>query len=149
MIYDTLNNRAQYIALGRRFALGFSYLERFDPHTDDGHVAIEGDDVFASVQSYIPTTTSERLFEAHRVYADLQYIAAGEEVIQYAPLELLQEVMPYSNVNDASLYKGDDDFPLYMRLGRFAIFFPNDGHKPCCLWRGQDRVKKVVVKIRL
>lgn len=150
MIYDTLSNSRYYAAaLGERFALGLAYLERFDSSTSDGRVTLDGDDVFALVQSYIATPAGNRPFEAHRTYADIQFIAAGDEIIQYSPLGRLSETTPYSAATDVAWYSGDNDFPLYMRQGSFAILLPHDGHKPGCSWQTQERVKKVVVKIRL
>lgn len=149
MIYDTLNHLSHYVFLGPRFALGLSYLERFDPTTAEGRVTLDGDNVYALVQGYVPTPASQRPFEAHRLFADLQLVVIGEEIIHYSPLAQLRETTPYSSANDSALYAGDDDFPLYMRPGAFAILLPQDGHKPGCLWRMENRVKKVVVKVRL
>jgi YhcH/YjgK/YiaL family protein len=149
MIYDTLGNAATYYPLGHRFKLGFNYLSQFDPKTADGRVPIDGENVFAMVQSYVPEPAAQRSFEAHKVFADLQFVAEGEEVIFHSPLASLRETTPYLESGDAALYAGDDDFPILMRPGCFAIFYPCDGHKPGCVWRSSNRVKKVVIKIRL
>jgi len=149
MIYDTLDNAGLYLPLGPRFELGLRYLETFDPHTSDGRVPLDGNDVFALVQSYEPSIASSTLFESHRLFIDLHFIAAGEEIIQYAPLSQLRMTVPYSTDNDAALYNGSDDFPLFLGPRNFVFLFPSDGHKPCCLWRSPNRVKKVVIKIRL
>ncbi len=149
MIYDTLNNAAIYYPLGPRYKLAFDYLAQFDPETADGRVPLEGENVFALIQSYVPTPSAQRAFEAHRTYADLQFVAVGEELIFHSPLKKLRETTPYSATNDAALYAGDDDSSLLMGSGRFAIFNPNDGHKPGCVWRSSSPVKKVVIKIRL
>jgi YhcH/YjgK/YiaL family protein len=149
MVHDTLIHAARYYPLGPRFKLGFSYLEQFDPKTADGRISLDGENVFALVQSYLPKPASEHTFEAHRAHADLQFVAAGEEAIFYSPLARLRETTPYFADKDAAFYAGADDIPLVMGPGSFAIFFPQDGHKPCCLWRAAIPVKKVVVKIRL
>ncbi|MDB6167211.1 MAG: hypothetical protein JWM88_75 [Verrucomicrobia bacterium] len=149
MIFDQLANAALYANLGPRFALGLKFIREFNPAAPDGRVSLDGDDVYALVQSYVPTPAAGRPFESHRVYVDLQYVAVGEEIIQYSPLPALTVTTPYSAANDAALYSGADSFPLYFSPGSFAFLFPTDGHKPCCLWRSNERVKKVVVKIRL
>ena len=76
-------------------------------------------------------------------------MAAGAEIIQFSPLDRLRETKPYSSENDAALYSGTDDCPLFMRAGDFAVLFPQDGHKPGCLWRDAAPVRKVVIKVRL
>jgi YhcH/YjgK/YiaL family protein len=149
MIYDTLSNAAIYFPLGPRFRLGFDYLAQFDPDTADGRVPLEGEDVFALIQSYAPRPAAQRPYEAHRIFADLQFVAVGEEIIFHSPVVKLRETAPYATKDDAALYDGNDDSPLLMGSGRFAIFYPNDGHKPCCVWRSSSPVKKVVIKIRL
>jgi YhcH/YjgK/YiaL family protein len=149
MIYDTLAHASSYHSLSPRFQAALEYLRTFDPSTPDGKVPVQGDDVYAVVQSYIPTPASERPFEAHRKYADIQYVVSGEELIQYCPLAALAETKAYVDANDFALYKGPDDFPLFMTAGTFAILLPQDGHKPGCLWRDAGKVKKVVMKVRV
>jgi biofilm protein TabA len=149
MIYDTLAHAPLYRALGPRLALGLDYIIRFDPGTPVGRVALDGDNVYALVQSYQPTPAGQRPFESHRLYLDIQYVAAGEEIIGFSPLNLLSVTAPYSAEKDAALYAGADDRPLFMRPGDFTILFPQDGHKPGCLWREPVTVKKVVVKVRI
>jgi YhcH/YjgK/YiaL family protein len=129
--------------------MGFRYLAQFSPQTADGRISLDGENVFALIQSYAPTPSAHRPFEAHKTYVDLQFIAMGEEAIFYSPLDSLREITPYSAAGDAALYAGEDDFPLLMRPSCFAVFYPGDGHKPCCTWRAPTLVKKVVVKIRL
>jgi YhcH/YjgK/YiaL family protein len=149
MIHDTLGAAETYYPLGPAFRLGFEFLRRFDPATADGRIALDGDRVFALVQSYATTPASERLFEAHRSHADLQFVASGEEAIYYSPLGRLRENAPYSSVKDVALFDGENDMPLVMPPGFFAILLPQDGHKPCCVWKVPRAVKKVVVKIHL
>ncbi len=149
MIHDTLGAAETYFPLGPAFRLGFEFLQRFDPATPDGRIALDGDRVFALVQSYATTPATERPFEAHRIHADLQFVAAGEEAIYYSPLARLREKTPYSSEKDFALFDGENDIPLVMPPGFFAIFLPQDGHKPCCVWKAPATVKKVVVKIHL
>ena len=149
MIYDNLTHAALYNGLGDRFAAAFGYLTRFEPTSTDGRVSLDGDNLFALVQSYQTAAASTKMFESHRIYADIQYVVSGEEVIYTAPLDRLQVTTPYGSANDAALYSGPDDAPLRLRAGDFAVLYPQDGHKPCCLWNAPAAVKKVVIKVRL
>ncbi len=149
MIFDTLAHTALYQGLGPRFALAFEYLTRFDAATPDGRVTLDGEDVFALVQSYQTAPASTKQFESHRIYADVQYVAAGDELIYTATLDRLKVTVPYSASNDAALYSGPDDTPLRLRAGGFCVLWPQDGHKPCCQWDTPSAVKKVVVKVRV
>jgi len=149
MIHDHLDHAACYRGLSPRFARAFDYLARFDPATPDGRVAVAGDDVYASVQSYTTAPAAEKPFESHRLYGDIQCVFAGEEIIQVATLDRLRVTRPYAAEGDYALYAGEDDWPLFLRPREFAVLFPQDGHKPGCVWRSAGPVKKVVMKVRL
>jgi YhcH/YjgK/YiaL family protein len=149
MIYDSLANAPLYRSLSPRIALGLDYISRFNPATPLGRVAVDGDNVFALVQSYEPTPAAQRPFESHRAHIDIQYVLSGEEIIGFSPLGLLSVTTPYSAEKDFALYTGPDDRPLFMGPGDFTILFPQDGHKPGCLWRSPGSVRKIVVKIRI
>ena len=45
----------------------------------------EGDDLFMLVQTFDSAPASEKTFEAHQHYADIQYIVSGRETIYYQP----------------------------------------------------------------
>lgn len=149
MIYDALAHAAFYRDLSPRFAQAFDFLARFDPATPVGRVPLDGDNLFALVQSYQSAPAATKLFESHRIYADLQFVAAGEEIIYTATLDRLSVTTPYAVANDSALYHGPDDTPLRLRAGDFCILYPQDGHKPCCQSVTSSDVKKVVIKVRL
>lgn len=150
MILDTLSHAASYQQLGPRFAAGFKWLVDFSPTMADGRYEIDGDHVFALVQSYVTVPPAEKKYESHRVYADVQYIAEGSEVIYYAPTAALIPTMAYDEGKDCLLYSDPvAATPLFLAPGCFAIFHPQDGHKPGCVHNTASRIKKVVVKVRL
>lgn len=150
MILDTLSQSASYQQLGPRFAAGLKWLEEFSSATADGRYDIDGDNVFALVQSYDTVPPADKKYESHRVYADIQYIVEGSEVIYYAPTAGLVPTMAYDATKDCSLYADPAAAtPLFMAAGRFAIFYAQDGHKPGCVHNMASRIKKVVVKARL
>lgn len=150
MILDTLSSASVHRHLGGRFAAAFDWLARFSPATPDGRYDIDGDNVFALVQSYDTAPAAEKKYEAHRVYADVQYIAAGTEVIFYVPTQGLSIVKDYDAEKDYLLYgEPAAATPLHMAPGSFAVFLPHDGHKPGCTNGAPSRIKKVVVKVRV
>ena len=117
---------------------------------DDGRYDIDGDNVYALVQSYGTVAPAEKKYESHRIYADIQYVAEGSELILYAPIAELHAATAYDGAKDFLLY-GDPaaTTPLLLGPGRFAIFLPQDGHKPGCIDRTACRMKKVVIKVRV
>jgi len=150
MILDSLDHASLYTSLGSNLAAGFAWLRAFNPATADGRYPIDGDNVYALVQSYETAAPSTKKFESHRTYLDIQYIAAGTEIIQYAPIENLVEDTPYDAAKDYRLYTEQNEATsLLLSTGSFAIFYPNDGHKPGCVNGTAGRIKKVVIKARV
>lgn len=150
MVIDQLSYTGHYHSLGSRFTAGLNWLARFQPAMPDGRYDIEGDDVFALVQSYDTMPAAEKSYESHRAYADIQYVADGTEVIYYAPTESLHPVTPYDTEKDYLLYADPASAtPLHLPPGTFAVFLPHDGHKPGCVNGAPCPVKKVVIKVRI
>lgn len=150
MVLDTLSRSAATRGLSPRLDTALNWLAQFDPATPDGRYPIAGDDVFALVQSYETVPAADKRFETHRMYADVQYIAAGTETIRYAPADGLSPVTDYDAPKDFQLFADPvTDTPLHLEPGAFAVFFPHDAHKPGCAGATPSRVKKVVVKVRV
>lgn len=150
MILDTLCQSASCLRLGPRFVAGFEWLAGFSPTTPDGRYDIAGDDTFALVQSYYTVEPAQKKYESHRIYADIQYVAEGAELIYYAPTAGLTPAIPYDETKDCLFYVDSTSAsPLLLEPGSFAIFFPQDAHKPGCVHQDASRIKKVVIKVRL
>jgi YhcH/YjgK/YiaL family protein len=148
MILDSLPRWRRYASLNPLFPKAFAFLEEVTPAVADGRHEIDGDAVFALVQRY-ETRLAAGQPEAHRRYVDVQFIVAGREVIQWAPLGSLTEVTkPYDDAKDAGFFAdGGALVPIRVAAGQFAILFPDDAHAPCCAWAGPEAVVKVVVKV--
>ncbi len=84
-----------------------------------------------------------REFESHKQFIDIQYILEGTEQIEYADLQTLTVTKPYSEDGDCALETGKGIL-LTLNAGDFAIFCPEDAHKPCC---GEGTSRKVIVKV--
>ena len=153
MILDRLENAGRHDALGADVALAFDYLRRTDfSQLPEGRYELDGDRVYAMVQRYQPKPLAEALWEAHRRYLDVQYLAEGSERMGCAPLDdELPVQQNYDPQKDAALYHADGEF-FVIHAGSFAIFTPHDVHAPGLAVDGSDvsgRVCKVVVKCRL
>ena len=114
----------------------------------DGRMEIDGDNVFALVQSY-ETQTGVWLFEGHRKYLDIQYVASGEEVIGWAHIDRATVTMPYDPAKDAWLgtVPADEITPVRLAAGQLAVLYPTDAHAPRHAAGAAMAVKKIVVKV--
>jgi len=150
MISDTLAFSEHYLSTHPRLAAGFAFLRKLPADIADGRYDIDGNRLFALVQSYATTPAAERKLEHHRKYADIQFLFQGEEFIEYVPLDGLPVDTPYDEVKDYGLVRDSADrSAVVLRPGQWAIFFPQDAHKPGCALHGSTAVRKVVVKVLL
>ncbi|MEI7729987.1 MAG: YhcH/YjgK/YiaL family protein [Verrucomicrobiota bacterium] len=151
MILDNLSQWHRYTALGTRFEKAFHYLETVSPDTPLGRYDLEGEELFAMVSAYPTRSADQFKFEAHRRYADVQFIVAGRERILWVPLASLPTVTEAYNAEKDILFCAPptSHIPLNMAAGQFAVFFPEDGHAPGLEWGGIGEVLKVVLKVRV
>jgi YhcH/YjgK/YiaL family protein len=150
MIFDTLDNRKRYERLGFRIERGLAFLAATDWNAiEDGRHAVEGDEIFVLIMSYETEPEEKRSFEAHRKYIDIQYLVSGRELICWAPLEELEPAGEYSVEKDIVFLSGAQRARLLLKPGTFALFFPQDAHRPNCAWNKPERTRKAVVKVRI
>jgi len=116
----------------------------------DGKVEIDGNRVFALAQSYETVAASDPiLFEAHRKYIDVQYVAVGQEIIGWASAGHLTVAADYDEAKEAwfgTLPAADTTF-VRLAAGELAVLYPTDGHAPRLAASAPAAVKKIVVKV--
>jgi YhcH/YjgK/YiaL family protein len=147
MIIDKLKNAELYQELSENLKQAFDYLAANDFSTmESGRYDIDGDTVYAMVQRYDTKPREMGLWEAHRRYIDVQFVASGIETLGWTNVANLTETQPYTEDKDYLLFAGDGDF-VTARAGDFLIFFPEDGHMPCLAYESSVPVLKIVVKV--
>lgn len=149
MILDQLKNAASYEGISENLQKGYQYLLNTDFSTlESGKYEIDGQDVFAIVFEYESKDPGECRLEAHQKYADIQYVVSGREAIGYAPLNNQPILTPYTPEKDIVFFTGETT-QLIVEQGMFAVFFPQDIHRPCMQIDAPVNVKKVVVKVKI
>lgn len=118
------------------------------PNLTDGRYDIDGDNVYAMLQT--PKTETEGRFETHGKYCDIQLLLAGREKHLYAPglsgMSLVEDAL---QTRDVAFYTAP---PLYSSLvlepGHYTVYFPGEPHAPCCaVERTGETIRKIVFKI--
>ncbi len=102
------------------------------------------------MQRYTTKPAEECYPEAHKRYADVQFIAEGSEYLGWCPFSPdLVEHAPYNDVYDITFFeKLVPESTLIMKPGSFAVLYPEDVHAPRMeTEEGPKPVTKVVVKI--
>lgn len=150
MILDVLQNNTRYIKLHAGFDKAFAFLESAQKELPTvGHYELDGDNVYALVQQYDTVPAEETKWEAHKKYIDIQFVHTGAEIIAWDTIENLPEGETYDEAKDRYLYKAPTKSPLELEAGTFAIFYPEDLHRPKELCRKVSPVTKIVVKVRI
>ena len=107
-----------------------------------------GNGVYVNIESYTTQARSERKFEAHKKYIDIQYMIEGEELITVCNTEFLKISDLYDSDKDIEFYtnelKGED---YSITPGEFIILKPGEAHMPCVCLNGIQKVRKAVFKI--
>lgn len=110
-----------------------------------------GEEIFADVQRYETKPAKACYPEAHKKYADVQFVAAGSEYIGWCPFSPeLEEHASYNDVYDITFYERlVPESTIMLKPGSFAVLYPEDVHAPrMATEEGPGRpVTKVVVKI--
>ena len=116
---------------------------------EDGKYKICGCDM--GVESPMSEPAEDRKLEGHKKFIDIQYEIDGEE--EWLGVESRFEagecIESYPE-RDLYFYKAGayGETKIYFCSGRFAVFFPEDLHRPLCAGtKGPARLRKAVVKV--
>lgn len=149
MILDKIENAHFYFTISENLKKGFDFIKNTDlVNKEVGKYEIDGNEVFATISEYESKAHEDCRPEAHQAYADIQFIISGKEAIGYVPLNGQTPTTEFNAEKDIVFYEGET-VQLHLETGMFAVFFPQDIHRPCMQIEGPEMVKKVVVKVKL
>ena len=146
MIVDTLEHLERYVPVHPRFARAVAYIRNTSlAALPPGRQAIDGEEVYVSVDHKPGRGRNGAKLEAHRKYIDLQVTLSGEEEIGWAPLTRCERPEgAFSTERDIIFFSDTPDTWVKVPPGSFAIFFPSDAHAPL---GGHGALRKVIVKV--
>ncbi len=150
MIFDHFNNLNRYhIPLMEK-------IQKFVSENNclilpNEQINIDDKNLFVRVMEYQPKPSTEKNFETHQIYMDLQYLVSGVELIQTAPSEVLKPVSDYDVKEDYQFFKAERDITnLIVHAGEFTVFYPGEAHRPGCIYHNyHSTIKKLVFKIKI
>lgn len=156
MIMGNLNNLGEMKYLHPKLKTMLNYLKENNlTERENGRLEIEGDRLFINIEENEMAPKSERRPEAHRKYLDIQLVLAGEEAIGVAVNNSEANIQgitaEYSEERDIMFYtEVKEETMLNLYPGDFAVFFPEDIHRPRCVIEGtRGYSKKAIVKMRV
>nr|WP_312291711.1 YhcH/YjgK/YiaL family protein [Clostridium chromiireducens] len=149
MICENININRNYSSINKNFEKAFKYLRGQNlKELAVGKYEIEGEKIFAMIQEYTTEREEQKNWESHEKYIDIQLIVDGQEVMGFAPVSCLEIKEDFRMDKDLIFYnETTNGANIKFKSGDYAIFFPEDGHKPGCALNECSKVKKVVVKV--
>ena len=138
------------IAFSPAMERALSYLRETDfSKLKDGRYEIDGDRIYATVSRYQSKPEAECRPESHRKYADVQFVAEGQELVGWCAFTpALVETEPYNEEKDIVFFeKLEPESYFVLSEGCYAIMTPKDIHRPRCAMDEPAPVLKVVAKI--
>jgi YhcH/YjgK/YiaL family protein len=148
MILAKLTEADRYATLHPLFARAFEFLRTTDLGAlEPGKHAIQGEQLFAIVESCPGRTRAEAKLECHRRYIDIQLVLEGIDEMGWKPVvECADPQTDYDAARDIRFFNDAPSSWIATPPGSFCLFFPDDAHAPLV---SAGRIRKVVVKIAL
>lgn len=152
MIFSSIKNwKSEPHLYSEAFKTALLFLESNDFEAmPAGEIELEGRNIFAIIMDKETDAVENRAPEVHEKYIDIQFMVRGTEKIGFTrrdsrfvvKSDLLAE-------KDLLLYEHFTDNESFVVLtpGDFAVFYPQDVHRPLCAHNEKQNVRKVVVKI--
>ncbi|MEE3664647.1 YhcH/YjgK/YiaL family protein [Brenneria sp. g21c3] len=116
-----------------------------------GVVEIDGRKIYAQILDLETQAKENNHPEVHRRYIDIQFLASGEEIIGFAS-DTGNNIIAESLLEERDIifyHDMENESPLIMTPGSYAIFFPQDVHRPACIYHQASKIRKIVVKVAL
>jgi biofilm protein TabA len=149
MIYDKIANASAYKKILPQIIKAAKFASKIGKNAEDGRYEIDGNRIFAIVSTY-PTKMDRSLpFEGHRKYIDFQCLLSGEERIDIVQGKGFKVTQKYSAKKDIYFIRPLACYSsIILTPGTFAIFHPQDLHRPGQGITKSSPARKLVIKIR-
>lgn len=150
MIISSLTSPNFKVGLPKVIAEVCDYLNTLDLNALENGRHDINDQIYMNVMEPETAEPSSKKAELHHEYLDVQVLIRGTENIEVGAN--YPDVSKYESYNEADDYQLcadiDDKFTVTMKPKMFAVFYPYEPHKPCCIVNGKtEKIKKLVVKV--
>ena len=150
MIISSLTTTNFKVGLPKVIAEVCDYLNTLDLNALENGRHDINDQIYMNVMEPETAEPSSKKAELHHEYLDVQVLIRGTENIEVgANYPDLSKYESYNEADDYQLCADiDDKFTVTMKPKMFAVFYPYEPHKPCCVVNGKtEKIKKLVVKV--
>ncbi len=150
MVYDKIENLNKYVSR-EDYEKMKRFLDIVAENMAEGKYEIDGNLIYANVESYDTKEFSDCRIEAHNAYIDIQCAISGAEGIGVYHRSDLEAIDEYDAVKDVIHFNKDTSIEVahtVNRAGYFTMLYPDEAHCPKQKVTGFSRVKKYVIKMR-
>lgn len=149
MIYGSTNQLSEYPFLENEIKKCFEYAAAHKlSEYEKGSYEMDGKKLFVNIVEYETTTPKERFWEAHRQYLDVHLMLLGQEQIDIAFIQELEQ-KEFVEKDDFLPLEGEKSGSVVLKKGDFLICFPSDGHRTAVAVHGPETVKKAIFKVQI
>ena len=150
MIISNLTSPNFKVGLPKVIAEVCDYLNTLDLNALENGRHDINDQIYMNVMEPETAEPSSKKAELHHEYLDVQVLIRGTENIEVGAN--YPDLSKYESYNEADDYQlcadVGDKFTITMKPKMFAVFYPYEPHKPCCVVNGKaEKIKKLVVKV--
>lgn len=145
MILSTIKDGGTYSAISPLVKEAIEWLQNWnEADFKVGKLELPGG-IIVKFQEPALVPAEKARFEAHKRFIDIQVPLKGLEIMGWAPVDELKNVLePYNDAKDVAFF-GDSPVSLVnVYPGQMALFFPEDGHAPNI---GIGNHRKLCIKI--
>ena len=151
MIISSLTSPNFKVGLPKVIAEVCDYLNTLDLNALENGRHDINDQIYMNVMEPETAEPSSKKAELHHEYLDVQVLIRGTENIEVgATYPNLSKYEDYNKADDYQLTAAEieNKFTVTLVPKMFAVFYPYEPHKPCCIVGGKsEKVKKLVVKV--
>ncbi|TGY48385.1 YhcH/YjgK/YiaL family protein [Rodentibacter caecimuris] len=151
MIISSLTNPNFKVGLPKVIVEVCDYLNTLDLNALETGRHDINDQIYMNVMELETSESSSKKAELHHEYLDVQVLIRGTENIEVgATYPDLTKYEDYNDADDYQLTAADieNKFTVTLTPKMFAVFYPYEPHKPCCIVNGKsEKIKKLVVKV--
>ena len=131
MIVDKIENYVKYANLPAALYRAIEYIGSTDfSHVENGQYELDGKKMVSIVNRYQTKTLNNAIWESHRKYIDVQFVAGGHERFGLAPMSSAPPVTTEYNAEKDVIFYGPGTDTFDAPAGTFMIFYPDDIHAP-------------------
>lgn len=145
MIYDKLENFKQYINVNPNFKAVYDFICKNDLLNLPLGKQVISDNVYFNRQQYVGKELVDNKFESHIKYIDVQIILGGVEKSFYSTDK--PNLPDEENEKDCYFTYTDNKIEYTQEANVFAIYFPNELHKPALNVDGKN-IEKLLFKVK-